>query len=135
MNNGYSFIWKAGETPILIRPDGVGVELEVRGYIPYITASSVVRSLETNDVSIDVYGLRKQYQDNSCLLLATSHPHSAVEDASDSESSSSSSSASSSSSSDSTAQPTLAEPSSLPPPAVEPSIEAVHDSEAVHDTS
>ena len=59
------------------------MELEVKGYIPYISAESVVLPLGAQDASIDVKSIRKRNQDNSCLLPATTHSHTAPEDTSD----------------------------------------------------
>ena len=40
MNMGYSFHWPSGKNPYLICPDGIIVELDVHGDIPYLRAGS-----------------------------------------------------------------------------------------------
>jgi len=36
IEEGYSFIWRAGHKPYLKTPDGERIELEVRDYVPYL---------------------------------------------------------------------------------------------------
>ena len=49
MLEGYSFIWKAGEAPFLVRPDGMIVDLQVEGLIPYISKSCSTRLPRNKD--------------------------------------------------------------------------------------
>jgi len=43
MLEGYSFIWKSGKSPLLVRPDGLVIDLTVQGLIPYISSDCRVR--------------------------------------------------------------------------------------------
>ena len=42
MREGFSFIWKAGELPYMIRPDGLIVPLQVSEGIPYLEPSTLL---------------------------------------------------------------------------------------------
>ena len=52
MLDGYTFIWKAGKEPLLVRPDGQVVELVVDGFIPYINADANVRLPRKEDTVV-----------------------------------------------------------------------------------
>ena len=49
MLEGYSFIWKAGKTPLLVRPDGLVVDLAVDRFIPYIDNDCSIRLPQRSD--------------------------------------------------------------------------------------
>jgi hypothetical protein len=42
MHEGFSFVWPSGDTPYLIRPDGMIVRLKVIGDIPYIVPNASI---------------------------------------------------------------------------------------------
>ena len=49
MLDGYSFVWTSGKRPILVRPDGMVIELTVSGHIPYLARGAIVREANVDD--------------------------------------------------------------------------------------
>ena len=53
VEHGYTFYWVPGYAPVVIDPDGMGFELEVRIGVPYLSENDVVkRPMNTPGLSI-----------------------------------------------------------------------------------